>query len=159
MIETLEKPKNKGGRPRKIKPVEGNVGNAIVALPGSQAPESVYGWKVKEGFYRMMLFSSPSEGSKPAPVTIQAGEHKPVTLYKNKMHVVPGAIMHAICDTVNEYPEDDTTSDPQHPVRTWVKRTEVPHSDPIEATWQEFKAYKDNESTKPTAAEYLKQKR
>lgn len=158
METTTDKPKNKGGRPRKIVPVvDGNVARAVVAMPTSQEPESVYGWKVSEGFYRIQLFPNPGEGNKLSAVTFQCGEHPKVTLYKGKTHVVPGAVMHAIEDTVNMMPEDDL-SDVQHPVRNFVAKTDYPHSEPIPATWQEYKAYRDAENLKPSSSEYARAK-
>jgi hypothetical protein len=156
MPEVMDKPKNKGGRPRKIKPaVDGGVARAIVALPKDQEPETVYGWKVSEGFYRIMLFGNVSDGTKSVPIPFTIGEHPRTLLYTKVMHIVPGAIKNAILDTVQLYPEDDT-SDPQHPVRNWVKHTDIPHSDPIPATWQEYKAYRDEMEKKPTASEYAR---
>lgn len=146
MTEVIDKPKkNKGGRPRKV--VDGAVATAVVALPKDQAPDMVYGWKVSEGFSRIMLFGNVSDGNSSYPVPFTVGEHPKTILYTKVMHVVPNAIVNAILDTELEYPEDDL-SDEKHPVRIWVKRTEIPHSDPIPATWQEYKAYRDEQAKK-----------
>lgn len=153
MSEVMTKPKNKGGRPRKVQAVEGH--EFVVAPKKDEAPDTVYGWKVSEGFSRIMLFANPVEGKAPRPERFCVGEHPPVLLYKNKMHVVPNAIMYAILDTHTVLPEDDT-SDSARPRRMEVDTTYLPHSDPVPATWQEYKAYRDAEEAKPTAAQFTR---
>ena len=141
--------KNKGGRPRKY-PVE-------PPTIKNEDGRKINGWLVSEGFSRIMLFPDPFEGTKSYPVSLTVGDHKRVTIYKNVMHVLPNAIVNAILDTVNEYPVDDTT-DIANPVRTYEKKTQLPHSSPIPATEDDYRAYLVEMKTRRTAADFIRNK-
>lgn len=112
--------------------------------------ETVFGWPVKDGFSKIMLFQLPGEGAKFYATSWIIGDHKPVVLYKGVMHVVPNAVVNNILDAnKNTMPEDEIIDD-----RFVVRRMDAPyipfpHSDPIPATKEEFIAYRLSQEIKP----------
>ena len=103
--------------------------------------EMIYGYPVSEGFSRIMLYPNASEGNKYCFQLLRIGDRPAMYVAKNKMHVLPNALINVILDTVVPIVEDDV-SDPRHPVRRTAMFTRVPHSDPTPATKEDFIAYR-----------------
>ena len=142
------KPKSGAKRPRKPK-----VAEFIELQPSEPAPVeeptgSVYGWPIKDGFSRIMIFSDHNDGNKVTYVRVMLGDHAPVMLAKNKMHTLPNGLVNIILDTEQEYPVDDLSNE-MKPVRYFEKGPRFPHSEPIPATAKEYVAYRQTQEKLP----------
>ena len=144
MDNAVEKPKNKGGRPRK---------NPVAAPTEAQhenveaVPQKIAGYYVKDGFSWITIYPLPGE-----PMNKrywcgpwQVGDGNPIRVLRGSNVCLPNAIINTIRDSVVETYEDDL-SDILHPVRNKVLFTRFPHSDPIPATYAEFKAFQAKQS-------------
>lgn len=101
----------------------------------------VYGYPVKDGFARIMVFADPGEGNKTCYFQVKCGDHPTTFLAKNRMHVLPMCLVNNILDSSTEFPVDDL-SDERNPTRSFETRARLPHSEPIPATKEEYIAYR-----------------
>jgi hypothetical protein len=147
------KPKNGKARPYKRKPLAAFIEEPLqespeVPVPVSKDEGKVYGWPIKEGFAKIMIFSDHNDGNKTTFVPLLLGDHPRVQIAKNKMHVLPMGLVNIILDTTQEFPVDDL-SDEMRPTRYFEKRPRFPHSEPIPATAAEYVAYRKEQEKLP----------
>jgi hypothetical protein len=120
----------------------------VLPTPAPKEGGNVYGWPIKDGFARMMIFSDHNDGNKITYVPVKLGDHPVVQLAKQKMHVLPMGLVNIILDTVQEFPVDDL-EDEMKPKRYFEKKSRWAHSEPIPATWQEYVAYRKEQEKLP----------
>lgn len=154
---TILKPKNKGGRPKgsgKKQLAAKAEAKADVKAPDnkvtSNEPESIMGYKVADGFSWITVFPLASDppGKKCFCGPWVVGDGFPLSFLKGTNVCLPNAVVNAIKDTVVMMPEDDL-SDEKNPIRNFVPYTRFPHSDPIPATFQDFKNYRAKQAALP----------
>lgn len=140
--------KNKGGRPRKNPLPETGPQEVLVSKPAMPAPpDMVAGYRVKDGFSWVTIFPLPGEPTNKSfwcgPWRV--GDGIDIWVPRGKHVCLPNAIVNSIKDSVVKIYEDDL-SDERNPVRRKVEFTRFPHSDPIPASWLEFKTFRDKQA-------------
>lgn len=148
MDNVVEKPKNKGGRPRKNPLPETGPDSGPVSQPPKKpsAPEFYAGYRVADGFAWITIF--PTETYKKGTWTGPwlCGDGVPIYVPRGYNVCLPMAVVNNIQDALVPTKEDDLT-DRQNPVRSTIYTTRFPYSDPIPASWAEFKAFRDKQET------------
>lgn len=152
MDSVVDKPKNKGGRPRKnpvVPTPSPREGVEAPKPPKEEVPEKIAGYRVADGFAWITIFPTPQDppGKKcwTGPWGGADGQQQ-IYVPRGVNVCLPMFIINSICDAVAMIPEDDMT-DPRNPSRSFVPFTRFPHSDPIPATWKEFKAFREKQGS------------